>query len=80
MFDSETLRPVIIAMALYLVFAKLVPKIAKKPTNIKIVDDFVMYMIAQNGFFTSGVILIGLIMYLSGYINTNYFLQSDATA
>ena len=80
MFDSETLRPVIIAMALYLILAKLVPKFATKPTNIKIVDDFVMYMIAQKGFFTSGVILVGMIMYISGYINSNYFLTADSMA
>ena len=68
MFDSETLRPVIIAMALYLALSILVPKIVTKPTGIKLVDDEVMYLMAQKGFLMSGVILIGIIMYGTGYI------------
>ena len=70
MFDSETLRPVIIAMALYLALSILVPKIITKPTGIKLVDDEVMYLMAQKGFLVSGVILIGIIMYATGYIST----------
>ena len=70
MFDSETLRPVIIAMALYLALSILVPKIATKPTGIRLVDDEVMYLMAQKGFLMSGVILIGIIMYGTGYIST----------
>lgn len=70
MFDSETLRPVIIAMALYLALSILIPKIATKPTGIKLVDDEVMYLMAQKGFLVSGVILIGVIMYATGYIST----------
>jgi uncharacterized membrane protein len=69
MFDSDTLRPVIIAMALYLALSMLVPKIVKKPTGIKIVDDLVMYLVAQKGFLVSGVILFGLIVYFTNYIN-----------
>jgi len=70
MFDSETLRPVIIAMALYLAFSIIVPKILKKPTGVKLVDDEVMFLMAQKGFLVSGVILIGLIMYSTNYITT----------
>ena len=70
MFDSETLRPVIIAMALYLALSILVPKIVTKPTGVKIVDDEVMYLLAQKGFLVSGVILIGIIMYGTNYIST----------
>jgi len=69
MFDSDTLRPVIIAMALYLALSILVPKIVKKPTGIKIIDDLVMYLVAQKGFLVSGVILFGIVMYLTNYIN-----------
>ena len=71
MFDSETLRPVIIAMVLYLALANFGPEIVKKPTGVKLVDDFIMYMIAQKGFMTSGVIFIGLIIYLANYINNS---------
>lgn len=71
MFDSETLRPVIIAMALYIVLANVIPKVVTKPTDIKVIDDLVMYIIAQKGSLTSGVIFIGLIMYSANYINTS---------
>jgi hypothetical protein len=70
MFDSETLRPVIIAMALYLALSILVPKVITKPTGVKVVDDEVMYLLAQKGFLMSGVILIGIIMYGTNYIST----------
>ena len=75
MFDSDTLRPVIIAMALYLVLSNVVPKVIKKPTEIKVFDDLVMYLIAQKGFLTSGVIMVGLIMYLSNYINVRMLVD-----
>jgi hypothetical protein len=73
MFDSETLQPVMIAMALYLALATIVPRIATKPTNIKLVDDLMMYIISQKGFLTSGVIFIGLIVYGTNYINTHVY-------
>ena len=41
MLDQETLRPVIIAMALYLALSKIVPELLKKPTNIKFIDDII---------------------------------------
>ena len=69
MFDSDTLRPVIIAMAIYLVLANFVPKLVTKPTDVPIVDDYIMYLVAQKGFLTSGVIMVGFIVYLTNYIN-----------
>jgi hypothetical protein len=70
MFDSVTLRPVIIAMTLYIAISIIVPKLVKKPTGVKLVDDEVMYLMAQKGFLVSGVILIGIIMYSTNYITT----------
>ena len=70
MFDSDTLRPVIIAMALYLALSIMIPKIITKPTGVKVLDDEVMYLLAQKGFLMSGVILIGIIMYGTNYIST----------
>ena len=58
--DQETLRPVIIAMALYLAINIIVPRILKKPTGIKVIDDLVMTMIAQQGSLMNGTILVGL--------------------
>ena len=71
MFDSETLRPVIIAMVLFIVLVKAVPKVLKDPTNIKVVDDVVMLCATLNSFMMPGTILMGLIIYLTNYINAN---------
>jgi hypothetical protein len=68
MFDQESLRPVIIAMALYITIATLLPQIVKKPTGIQVVDDLVMTIIAQKGSLMSGTILIGLIVLATNYI------------
>jgi hypothetical protein len=68
MFDQESLRPVIIAMALYITLATLVPQIIKKPTGIQVVDDLVMTLIAQKSSMMSGTILIGLIVLATNYI------------
>jgi hypothetical protein len=68
MFDQESLRPVIIAMALYLTILTIVPRIAKKPTNISVIDDLVMTIISQKGSMMSGTILVGLIVLATNYI------------
>ena len=66
--DQETLRPVIIAMALYLAINIIVPRILKKPTGIQPVDDLVMTMIAQQGSLMNGAIIIGLVVLATNYI------------
>jgi len=67
--DSETLRPVIIAMTIFLLLSHFIPKMITKPTEIKPIDDVVAYTIAQRGSLTSGTILVGLVVYLSNYVN-----------
>jgi hypothetical protein len=68
MFDQDMLKPVIISMVLYLVIAKFLPEIIKKPTGIGIIDDLNMMLIAQKGSLASGAVLSGLIALLSQYI------------
>ena len=68
MLDQETLRPVIIAVALYLAINIIVPRILKKPTGIKAVDDLVMTMIAQQDALMNGTILVGLVVLGTNYI------------
>ncbi len=72
MLDQETLRPVIIAMALYLAISKIVPEMLKQPTNIKFIDDIVAMLIAQRGSLTSGAILTGVIVFLTNYISDEF--------
>jgi hypothetical protein len=66
--DQENLRPVIIAMALYIAISVLIPRIIKKPTGIQPIDDLVMTIIAQKDSLMSGTILIGLIVLGTNYI------------
>ena len=66
--DQENLRPVIIAMALYIAISVLIPRIVKKPTGIQPIDDLVMTIIAQKDSLMSGTILIGLIVLATNYI------------
>ena len=68
LLDQENLRPVIIAMALYIALNIIVPRIVKKPTGIKAIDDLVMTMIAQQDSLMSGTILIGLVVLGTNYI------------
>ena len=70
--DQETLRPVIIAMALYIALNIIVPRILKKPTGIKPIDDIVMTMIAQQGSLMNGAIVTGLVVLATNYIQEEF--------
>lgn len=71
--DQENLRPVIIAMTMYLVLVTMIPKLVKKPTGVKFVDDLVMLIITQQDAMMSGIILTGLLVLGSNYINDEFF-------
>ena len=73
MLDQESLRPVIIAMALYITISTLVPRIVTKPTGIQVVDDLIMKIIAEKDSMMSGTILIGLIVLATNYIQDEFF-------
>ena len=68
MLDQESLRPVIIAMAIYISVSTLVPRIIKKPVGIQVIDDLIMKLIAERDSMMSGAILIGLIVLATNYI------------
>jgi hypothetical protein len=72
MFDQESLRPVILAMAIYITLISLVPHIIKKPTGISVIDDLVMSIIVQRDSMMSGTILTGLIVFLTNYIQNEF--------
>ena len=72
MLDQETLRPVIIAMTIYLAISKIVPELLKKPTNIKFIDDIVAMLIAQRGSLMSGAILTGIITFLTNSVSDEF--------
>ena len=66
-------KQIIVSMVLYLMIAKLLPEIIKKPTGIGIIDDINMMLIAQKGSLASGAILTGLTTFLTYYIIENEF-------
>ncbi len=72
MLDQGTLRPVIIAMSLYIIVSVLVPRYAK-PTNIEAIDDIVAFLVAQRGSIMSGTILMGLLVFFANYLDTEFF-------
>jgi uncharacterized membrane protein len=73
MFDQDTLRPVIIAMSLYIIVSVLVPRYVTKPTNIETIDDIVAFLVAQKGSIMSGTILMGLLVFVANYIDMELF-------
>ena len=68
MFDQESLKPVILSMVIYLIIAKVLPEIIKKPTGITIIDDLNMMLIAQKGSLSSGAILTGIVAFAAHYV------------
>ena len=72
MLDQETLKPVIISMIVYLLIAKMIPESIKKPTGVSFTDDINMMLIAQKGSLTSGALLTGIIVFITGYIESEF--------
>ena len=53
------------AMAVNFLLVYLVPKLIKKPTGFKVIDEAVLYLNTQKSFMLSSTLVIGLIVYLS---------------
>jgi len=53
------------AIAINFLIVVIVPRLIKKPTGIKIIDDVVLYLNSQKGFLIASSIVIGLTVYLS---------------
>jgi len=60
-------------MSLYIITSVTVPRFVTKPTNIEIIDDIVAFLVTQRGSIMSGTILMGLIIFASIYIDTEFF-------
>ena len=67
------LQSSIIAMALFIAITYTAPKVIKKPTNVKPIDDLVKMSIVQREYMMTGTILIGIIAFL-----TDYFMKRQA--
>ena len=69
MFDTENLRPVVIGMVLYVIVLNVIPRVITKPTGIKLIDDLILFIMSSKESATSGAILMGMLMYLTNYVN-----------
>jgi hypothetical protein len=63
------------AMAVNFLLVYIVPKLIKKPTQIKVIDDTVLYLNSQKSFLLSSTIITGLVTYLA-----MYWVQSASTS
>ena len=73
MLDSESLKPVILTIMLYLVIVKFLPQLMKNKTNIKQIDEFVLYLESQKGNMMNGAVLVGIIAYTVNAIDLDMF-------
>lgn len=73
MLDQESIRPVIIAMSLYIIIASIIPHFVTKPSGIGFIDDIVMTFIAQKGSMMSGTVVTGIIVLATNYIQEKFF-------
>jgi hypothetical protein len=55
------------ALAVNFLLVYLVPKLIKKPTGVKIIDDVVLFLNSQKGSLLSSCIVIGIVVYLAHY-------------
>lgn len=55
------------AIAINFALVYIVPKLIKKPTGFKPMDDVVLYLNSQKGFFAASSIVVALIVYGSHY-------------
>lgn len=69
MININDIRPVIIAMAVYIMLSHLLPKVLTKPTKIQVVDDVVEYSAVQRKSLIPGAIMAGIVVYLTMLIN-----------
>ena len=55
------------AMAVNFILVYVVPKLIKKPTGFKVIDDAVLYLNSQKSFMLSSTLIVGLVVYLAMY-------------
>jgi hypothetical protein len=55
------------AIAVNFLLVYLVPKLIKKPTGIKVVDDVVLFLNSQKGSLLSSCIVIAIVVYSAHY-------------
>lgn len=62
------------ALVLNFLLVWIVPRLIKKPTGIKVVDDTVLYLNSSKSFLLSSSIVIALVVY-----GAHYWVETQAT-
>ena len=55
------------ALAINFLLVYLVPRVIRKPTGIKVIDDVVLFLNSQKWSLLSSCIVIGVVVYLAHY-------------
>jgi len=63
------------ALVINFLLVWLVPRLIKKPTGIKVVDDTVLYLNSTKSFLLSSSIVVALVMY-----GSHYWVDTQATS
>ena len=50
----------------------MLPEFIKKPTGVSFIDDINMLLIAQKGSLTTGAILTGIVVFITGYVEREF--------
>jgi len=62
------------ALVINFVLVYAIPKVIKKPTGVKVIDDVVLYLNSQKGSLLSSCIIIGIVVY-----GAHYWVDSQET-
>ena len=55
------------ALVVNFLLVYIVPKLIKKPTGVKVVDDTILFLNSQKSFLISSSIVMALVIYVSHY-------------
>jgi hypothetical protein len=75
MMDDFNWNYVWAAIVINFVLVYVVPKLIKKPTGFKPLDDVVLYLNSQKGFLFASSIVVGLVVY-----GAHYWVESQGGA
>lgn len=63
--DDDVMNYVWAAVAVNFLIVFIVPRIVKKPTGIKVVDDIILFLNSEKSFILASSIITGLVVYLA---------------
>jgi hypothetical protein len=58
---------ILTALFINFMFVRVLTRIVKKPTGVKIIDDTLLYLNTQDSFLLNSSIVLGLVIFLTDY-------------